>query len=260
MVTGEANPRETHDETPGTGRIGTAICVTVREFVAQPPSAGQDIAPPRTTAPQSKSPQDRPPAKPGKSEYRRNLPHLQAEGKAVFLTFCTKSRWSLPESVRSKVLAHCLRDHGRKIHVLGAVVMPDHVHMVFLPLHDLQDNPYTLAEITGGIKGASAHSINKALGRRGPVWQDESFDHVLRSDESESEKVDYICANPVRKGLCRHETEYPWIWREWIEGRAAADAARSSTPEGGCATCPPCATRSPSGAQIHASPEASGRR
>ena len=31
-----------------------------------------------------------------------------------------------------------------------------------------------------GIKGASAHSINKALGRKGSVWQDESFDHILR--------------------------------------------------------------------------------
>ena len=201
-----------------------------QDHVAQPPSAGsvsgavsmpQDSTSPDQSPPGAAVPQDRPPAKLGKAEYRRNLPHLQVEGRAIFLTFCTKNRWVLPESVRSKVLAHCLHDHGWKIHVLGAVVMPDHVHMVFVPLHDTKDNPYALAEITNGIKGASAHSVNRALGRRGSVWQDESYDHVLRSDESESEKVDYICANPVRKGLCRHETEYPWLWREWVEGRSS---------------------------------------
>ena len=206
--------------------------------VAQPPSAGDRLE----TPPGAAVPQERPLAKPGRSEYRRNLPHLQAEGKAVFLTFCTKNRGVLPESVRSKVLAHCLHDHGRKIHVLGAVVMPDHVHMVFFPLHDPEGNSYTLSEITNGIKGASAHSINRALGRKGPVWQDESHDHVLRSDESEFEKVDYVCQNPVRKGLCRHESEYRWIWREWIEGRShtpeggCATSDKSNTPEGGCAT------------------------
>ena len=211
--------------------------------VAQPLSAGLGLTPAAegSAPPRAAVPHDRTPAKPGKSEYRRNLPHLQVEDKPIFLTFCTKNRWILPESVRSKVLAHCLHDHGRKIHVLGAVVMPDHIHMVFLPLHDLQGSSYTLAEITSGIKGASAHSINKALGRKGSMWQDESYDHVLRSDESEVEKVDYICANPVRKGLCRHETDYPWIWREWIEGRSASDEARSDTPEGGCATCQPYA-------------------
>ena len=158
-------------------------------------------------------------AKPGRAEYRRNLPHLQADGKPVYLTFCTRNRWTLPESVRSAVLAHCLHDHGHKIFVFGAVVMPDHVHMVFLPLRDADGGAYTLAEITGGIKGASAHSVNKSLGRKGSVWQDESYDRTLRSEESISEKVEYICANPVRKGLCRSDNEYPWLWREWIEGR-----------------------------------------
>ncbi len=54
-----------------------------------------------------------------------------------------------------------------------------------------------------GIKGASAHSINKLLKRRGHVWQDESFDHILRSEEKMISKVEYICQNPVRKGLVK---------------------------------------------------------
>jgi REP element-mobilizing transposase RayT len=116
------------------------------------------------------------------------------------------------------VLKHCLHDQGNKLHVHGIVVMPDHVHMIFTPLKDDKGNPFSLAEIMSGIKEASAHSINKALSRRGHVWQDESFDHVLRSDESTHSKVLYICENPVRQGLVATEDEYPWLWREWVEG------------------------------------------
>jgi hypothetical protein len=86
-----------------------------------------------------------------------------------------------------------------------------------------------------GIKGASAHSVNKVLLRRGRVWQDESFDHVLRSDEKVREKVEYICQNPVRKGLVAHEGDYPWLWREWQEGQGGGEPDRG-TAEGGCAT------------------------
>jgi REP element-mobilizing transposase RayT len=96
--------------------------------------------------------------------------------------------------------------------------MPDHVHMIFTPLKDEQGNTYGLAEILKGIKGSSARSINKKLGRQGSVWQDESFDHVLRSDESIRAKVEYICQNPVRKKLAENEDAYPWLWREWVEG------------------------------------------
>ena len=38
----------------------------------------------------------------------------------------------------------------------------------------------------------------------------ESFDHVLRCDEGIQAKVDYICQNPVRKGLVASERDYPW--------------------------------------------------
>jgi hypothetical protein len=40
------------------------------------------------------------------------------------------------------------------------------------------------------IKGASAHSINKHLEHVGPVWQEEYFDHVVRSCESLREKIE----------------------------------------------------------------------
>jgi REP element-mobilizing transposase RayT len=98
--------------------------------------------------------------------------------------------------------------------------MPDHVHMLFTPLRDENGDEFGLSQIMSGIKGASAHSVNRALKRRGHVWQDESFDHVLRNDENVRDKAEYICANPVRAGLTAATEDYRWIWREWVEGSA----------------------------------------
>jgi len=46
------------------------------------------------------------------------------------------------------------------------------------------------------------------LGRTGRVWQDESFDHILRGDESLSKKMEYILQNPVRAGLAARSQDY----------------------------------------------------
>jgi REP element-mobilizing transposase RayT len=70
-----------------------------------------------------------------------------------------------------------------------AVVMPDHVHMIFAPLENQNQETFSFEEIVGAIKGASAHSVNKALKRSGTVWQDESFDHVIRHADSLEQKI-----------------------------------------------------------------------
>jgi REP element-mobilizing transposase RayT len=97
--------------------------------------------------------------------------------------------------------------------------MPDHVHLLLTPRSDSDGNTYGLAQIMSGIKGSSAHRVNRALGRSGALWQAESFDRLVRSHESVRSKAEYICANPARAGLVGKEDEYPWLWREWIEGR-----------------------------------------
>ena len=94
-------------------------------------------------------------------------------------------------------------------------VMPDHAHVIFTPLVNLSENEvYSLGEIMDAIKGASAHKVNRELKRTGRVWQEESFDHVLRSSESLDQKVDYVLNNPVRKGLVVAPSDYRWLWRK----------------------------------------------
>jgi REP element-mobilizing transposase RayT len=122
-------------------------------------------------------------------EYRRQLPHYQKFDRVLFVTFCTLNRWPLSSEARDVVLRHCTHDDGRRFVLHAAVVMPDHVHLLLTPLRDESGWPCPLAAILKSIKGVSARAVNKLMGRSGPVWQEESFDHVLRT--SESLKEDY---------------------------------------------------------------------
>ncbi len=146
--------------------------------------------------------------------YRRNLPHLQKDFTPHFITFVTKLPWCLPPLARDLVLSSCCHDQRLWYELYVVVVMPDHAHLILTPFVDEQGREiYSLVEIMRNIKGASAHLINRQLRRQGPVWQEESFDHVLRSSESLDAKIDYVSQNPVRKGLARNSAAYPWVWQ-----------------------------------------------
>ena len=159
-----------------------------------------------------------------KYRYRRRLPHLQKADADLFITFCALGRLVLPEQARTLVLEHCLREGGilagegaratpaPRIQLHAVVVMPDHIHMLLRPLRDENGWPFPLVNILQCLKGATAHRVNRLLGRSGPLWEEESFDHVLRSDEWLQEKCEYIRQNPVEAGLVRMPEEYRWLW------------------------------------------------
>jgi REP element-mobilizing transposase RayT len=89
--------------------------------------------------------------------------------------------------------------------------MPDHAHILLSPARRGNDLPFGLAEIMNGIRGASAHEVNKLLDRKGPLWEEEFFDRLLRRGDW-PKTVDYISRNPVVAGLVRGEKEYPWLY------------------------------------------------
>jgi REP element-mobilizing transposase RayT len=149
--------------------------------------------------------------------YRRNLPHIQKFHAAYFVTFRT-GKVFLPPRARTIALKHCLFENGKRIDLFAAVIMPNHVHLLFSALEAESAEPYSLADIMKGIKGTSAYNINKLLVRKGSLWQDESFDRVTRSGEFEF-KRNYILANPVDAGLCCRPEEYRWLWVQPAQAR-----------------------------------------
>ena len=139
--------------------------------------------------------------------YRGRLPHLSKAERAYFVTFCTVRREVLPEDARSIVLMSCIHDHDRLCWIDCAIVMPDHVHLIVTPFDDVR-----LWDLLRRIKSASAYRVNHGLQRSGPLWQRESFDRMLRSDENVIEKREYIFNNPVRAGIVKSWQEYSWLW------------------------------------------------
>jgi len=147
-----------------------------------------------------------------KYSYRRTLPHILKDNRPVFVTFGTFKRWELSAEARQLVLECCLEERGATIDLHAVVVMPTHAHLLFTPLRNAEGWLVSLPQVMRLIKGRSAHFLNRLLDRHGPVWQEESFDHVLRSDESLKEKCEYIRQNPVRRGLVVRPEQYQWLW------------------------------------------------
>jgi putative transposase len=145
--------------------------------------------------------------------YRRNLPHMQRDATPHFITFNTKFRHILTEWARDIALAACIHDHERRYRLWIAVVMPDHVHLILTPMIDnTRRTVISLVEIMKAIKGASSHAINRRAETHATIWQEESFDRVVRASENLDVKIAYILENPVRKGLVGDWHEYRWIW------------------------------------------------
>lgn len=92
--------------------------------------------------------------------------------------------------------------------------MPNHVHLLLTPQLDESGYPCPLQKIMQRIKSVSAHTVNRILSSNGPVWQEESFDTMVRSDMDFDEKLKYIEQNPDRAGLTKAGGTYRWLWKK----------------------------------------------
>ena len=146
--------------------------------------------------------------------YRRNLPHIEKWGFPHYVTFRTFQKIVLPDRAKDLIFRHCLVEHDRRVQMHAFVVMSSHVHLLFTPLEDEHGERYHLSTILNSIKGAASHSINRLLKRKGHVWQDESFDHVVRNFERLEARIEYIRQNPVEADIVKRPEDYKWLWIE----------------------------------------------
>jgi hypothetical protein len=56
--------------------------------------------------------------------------------------------------------------------------------------------------------------INRVRGRRGALWDTESFDRVVRDQQEFDEKARCILNNAVKAGLADDGWEYDGLWWE----------------------------------------------
>lgn len=176
---------------------------------------------------------------------RRNLPHWQPDHAALFLTWrlagslppgvgaskrtldnqstdglghqfvrmdlALDSIQSGPRWLKSPPIASCVERaivrgdaELKQYRLIAYVIMPNHVHILIEPL-------VNASRIMRGIKGVSAHAANQILNRsEGSFWQDESYDHWVRSETELWKIQSYIELNPVRAGLTLRAQDWRW--------------------------------------------------
>ncbi|MBK8205659.1 MAG: transposase [Planctomycetes bacterium] len=107
---------------------------------------------------------------------------------------------------------------GERYELHAWCVMPNHVHVVFQARAG-----HGLSEIMHSWKSFAAKACNRALGRTGTFWMDESFDRLIRDEDEYRRYVAYTLDNPTVAGL------QGW---KWVGGRDAGEAPTSQVAGG----------------------------
>ena len=192
---------------------------------------------------------------------RRRLPHFERPWAKYHITFSTADRRSLSDAARTIVLNSLLYLHReRRCQLYAACVMPDHVHLLIEPQIKEQTTDgrpvfWALSEIMHSLKSFTSHEINKVEGSTGSVWEKESMDRMIRSDDDLAEKFHYICANPWQAGVAGPSEDYAWLWTPDVPRRDAGEGTRDAcaTPlQKGSAGVPPAAAGVSPAAQTNA--------
>lgn len=140
-----------------------------------------------------------------------SLPHWQIGGHCYFVTF-RSARGVLSPAARDIVVAVIRRGEGSHFLLRIAVVMPDHVHLLLLPVEKAKGIYHDLGIILGSIKATSCRLINQLEDWTGSQWQVESYDHLVRSPSDYEQCWEYIRDNPVKAGLVDQTIDYRWLF------------------------------------------------
>jgi type I restriction enzyme R subunit len=147
------------------------------------------------------------PGSPLWKEHLRNDATLEREYHAIFtrefMEYLDRGHGAcvLKDATLSSIVADSLRHFDRERYELGDfVVMPNHVHLLVCLKGDTE-----IEKQCRSWKTFTATKINKALRQRGRFWQEESFDHLVRSPEQFAYLQQYIADNPKKAGLAEGE-------------------------------------------------------
>ena len=110
----------------------------------------------------------------------------------------------------AKLMADSLRFYEEtKCSVQCLTVMPNHVHAIMRP-----HSGYELEDVLKAIKGWVAKQINDRERDIGSLWEQESYDRIIRDEEHLFRVVQYIGRNG-RAAKLRGDEFIRWVSPEW---------------------------------------------
>ena len=113
--------------------------------------------------------------------------------------------WFRQPKYASELHRAILHFHEQRYEIGCFVIMSNHCHLVIRPFdgHPLEDE-------VGAIKGIVANNINNCERKSGVLWQQESYDRIIRNEEHLYRVVQYIGTNPRRAGIDFDD------WNRWM--------------------------------------------
>lgn len=135
------------------------------------------------------------------------LQRVFAGSPLYFVTFCTHERQQFlaKDEVHTAFVLFAKRaEDNFNVAVGRYVIMPDHIHLFVRGDYNFRLGPWI-----GALKQALARAATLSRAK-GQIWEEGFFDHVLRSNESYSQKWNYVRENPVRAGLVKSAADWPY--------------------------------------------------
>ena len=130
--------------------------------------------------------------------------------RIYFVTINTKDRVPRFDDERvASATVSCLKELRLQPHFTIYVfcLMPDHFHALIGP----GSSGRTLGAICGAFKSLSTRA--NWQWHTGKRWHRHFYDHIVRNRDDFDETLNYICMNPVRRGLVDHAEDWPYTER-----------------------------------------------
>ena len=134
-----------------------------------------------------------------RQEFRKHFDRCRED----FLDTC-HGRCLLRKPELAQIVADSLLHFDGERYQMGDfVVMPNHVHLLAV-----FQNEEGMREQCDSWLHFTAVQINRAMGEKGKFWQQEPFDHLVRSPEQYHYLRKYIAKNPQKAKLTTGEYHY----------------------------------------------------
>ena len=141
--------------------------------------------------------------------HRLSDADYQRVGVPVFFTLCTADRreflltLGVPELIVESLEWNAA---PRGTCVICYCIMPNHVHLIACNTRDGED----IRDYEAAVKKRCWFLFREA-GVEPPYWQRSYWDEHAESSLSFDEQVEYVLANPRRKGLCHKDEDWPYL-------------------------------------------------
>lgn len=123
----------------------------------------------------------------------------------VFVTVCVHRRRSLLANTNVHQLLLSAWSQADHWQIGRYVVMPDHLHFFCAP--NLWP-PSPLGDWIRYWKNLSTRAWKRTEEK--PIWQKDFWDTQLRAGDSYARKWEYVCNNPVRRGMVARASDWPF--------------------------------------------------